>query len=66
MFVTFAGLSACGSYLYISNRIYKQAKRQAEPFCCGFDDERWFCPGVLMLVKCWPHLPLLRLASKLF
>jgi len=33
------------------------------PFCFGFDAERWFCPGVLMLVGSWPHL---RLASKLF
>jgi hypothetical protein len=28
--------------------------------------ERWKSPGVLMLVECWPHLPHLRLAAKLF
>jgi len=29
-------------------------------------DERWFCPGGLVLVGSWPHLPHLRLAAKLF
>jgi len=29
-------------------------------------DERWKSPGILMRVECWPHLPHLRLAAKLF